>query len=265
MLFLIDHSLVDNINQLDNNQILALLFQYGEDIFEQQLPEFSSKTVEEFKKSENMIAFINRFDLEEKEKWKMFMILQNPKDYYSHFARLIKDNIQAYEKSVESIRPIIEKQIEQFRKTFSDESKTKQVLEENNMTNSELQEVIPSMATAAGIVMTLRTCYFGLMFDKVIAEFGLKSNGTTEYLMTCLKALSDYSKFAILTSLKVSPKYATELAAELSLTPATVSHHMSTLLASKMVYVEKENGKYYYHVDEDTLKDIMEQLRKSLL
>jgi DNA-binding transcriptional ArsR family regulator len=264
-LFLIDNALVDNINQMDNDQILELIFRYSEDIFEQTFPEYSNQTLIEFKKAENMIAFVNRFNLEEKEKWKMFMILQNPKDYYSAFAQLLQNNITAYEKSVDAIRPFIEKSLERFHMKFSDEAKTKKVLEDNNMMNHELQGVIPSMATAAGIVMTLRNCYFGILFDKVSEEVGLTSNGTTQYLMTCLKALSDHSKFTIITSLKICPKYATELAAELSLTPATVSHHMSTLIASKLVYVEKENGKYYYHVDDVTMKDIVEQLQKVLL
>jgi predicted transcriptional regulator len=264
-LFLIDHSLVENIGQMDNDQIIEMIFRYCEDIFEQTLPDFSIQALNDFKKAENMIAFVNGFNLEEKEKWKLFMILQNPKEYYNDFAQLIKNNIPAYEKSVEAIRPSLEKSLAQFHKTFSDETKTKKVLEENNMMNNELLGVIPSMATAPGIVMTLRNCYYGVLFDKVSTEVGLRSNGTTQFLMTCLKALSDHSKFTIVTSLKKCPKYATELAAELNLTPATVSYHMSTLIASKLVYVEKENGKYYYHVDDATMKVIVEQLQKVLL
>jgi DNA-binding transcriptional ArsR family regulator len=250
---------------MDNNQVLELIFQYGNEMFDQELPEYSSEAFEEFKKAENMIAFVNRFDLNEKEKWKMFMIMQNPLDYYSYFAQLIKDNIPVFEKSIEAIKPSLEKQMEHYITAFSDEEKTIKFLNENNMINCDVNEIIPTMASAAGVVLTLQTCYYGLLFDKVLTVFGLKSNKTTEFLMTCLKALSDHSKFEILTSLKESPKYATELAAQVNLTPATVSHHMSTLLAAHLVYVEKENGKYYYHVDEATLKEVIQLLRKTLL
>jgi len=264
-LFLIDKSLIEGINQMDNNQIMEVLFRHSNDIFEQELPEYSSKAYEELMKAENLIAFVNHFDLDEKEKWKMFMILQNPKDYFSTFAKLIQDNIPVFEKSVELIKSSMEKQMKQFYKTFSDEDKTMRFMEDNNIINCEVQEIIPSMASSLGVVIARQTCYYGLSFDKVVTEFGLKSKGSTEYLMTCLKALSDHSKFEILTSLKASPKYATEIAAQIGLTPATVSHHMGTLLASHLVYVEKENGKYYYHVDETSVRDVIELLRKTLL
>jgi DNA-binding transcriptional ArsR family regulator len=264
-LFLLDESLIYTIGQMDNNQIMDLIFRHSNEIFEHELPEYSYEALEEFKKAENLITLINILDLDEKEKWKVFMILQNPKDYFSHFAKLVQDNIQAYEKSVEVIKPSLGKPMEQYYKKFSDEDKMNKFLEDNNMINCDIQEIIPSMATAPGIIITSHTCYYGILFDNVLDEFGLKGNGTTEYLLTCLKALSDHSKFEILTSLKACPKYATELAAQLGLTPATVSHHMGTLLASRLVYVEKENGKYYYHVDETSVNDMMEQLRQMLL
>ncbi len=264
-LFLVDKSLVYSIDQMNNNQIVELMFQYSNEIFEMQLPVYSSKEYDEFMKAENMIAFVNRFDMTENEKWKTFLILQNPSDYYGQFAKLIRDNIHVYENAMESIKPSLDKQMELFDKTFSDEEKMQKFMVDNNMKNCDIQEFIPSMASAYSIVISSQTCYYGLLFDKVLTEFGLKSNGTKEYLMTCLKALSDRSKFEIMTSLKSSPKYATELATQLELTPATVSHHMSTLLASQMVYLEKENGKYYYHVDEATINKVIEQLRQALL
>ena len=58
--------------------------------------------------------------------------------------------------------------------------------------------------------------------------------------------MSDGSKFDILLSLMSSPKYNLELAEELNLTAATVSHHMNVLLTYQLVSVEKRDGRVYY-------------------
>jgi DNA-binding transcriptional ArsR family regulator len=108
----------------------------------------------------------------------------------------------------------------------------------------------------------LDTCYYGLLAEKAIKELGY-DNGK-EYLKICLKALSDSSKLEILSTLKTSPKYAAELAVQLGLTPATVSHHMNMLLSARLVYVEKSDGKYYYHLNKDSIHEILEQLNSML-
>lgn len=263
--FLADKDLINSIGQMNNNQIMKILFLNSEDIFERKLPDYSEKAFQEFIKVENIIKFVNSFDSNENEKWKMFLILQNPQDYYNYFADLVLKNISAYKKSVEVIKPSLDKYLEQFNKAITSEEKAKKFLADSNFENCEITQIIPSMATASGFVITSgQSCYYGLLAAKVMTEIGLKGSGK-EYLITCLKALSDHSKLEILTSLKVNPKYATELAAQLGLTSATVSYHMGTLLATRMVYVEKENGKYYYHVDKDSLKEIIEQLRQLLM
>ncbi len=56
-------------------------------------------------------------------------------------------------------------------------------------------------------------------------------------------ALSDPTRRKILTDLKNGPKTAGELAAQFELTAATVSHHLSVLRESGLVWSEKQ-GKY---------------------
>ncbi len=57
------------------------------------------------------------------------------------------------------------------------------------------------------------------------------------------QALSDPTRRKILTDLKNGPKTAGELAAQFELTAATVSHHLSVLRESGLVWSEKQ-GKY---------------------
>jgi DNA-binding transcriptional ArsR family regulator len=80
-----------------------------------------------------------------------------------------------------------------------------------------------------------------------------------------LKALSDSSKLEIISSLKISPKYNLEIAQQLGLTPATMSHHMSVLLSCGFVGVEKMDGKVYYHLVEENMISMLEELKQALL
>ena len=57
------------------------------------------------------------------------------------------------------------------------------------------------------------------------------------------QALSDPTRRKILTDLKNGPKTAGELAAQFELTAATVSHHLSVLRESGLIWSEKQ-GKY---------------------
>ena len=66
------------------------------------------------------------------------------------------------------------------------------------------------------------------------------TKNTQKAILPILKALSDKSKFDILHSLLIAPKYNLELAEELDLTAATVSHHMNVLLTNKLVDIEKK-------------------------
>ena len=249
---------------MSNEEILRIIMSYSNEIFEIDISDYINMPYTEFIRAENLTKFISMLDLNENEKWKMLLILQNLKDYYGHFTELIHKNIPAFEKSIEAIKPKFDKILAQYRKQFTDYDKVMKFLKEFNFSNCDIHTVGPSMVTASGVYIMSNHCYIGLLWEKSIADLGYLTQGNA-YIITCLKALSDNSKFEILTSLKESPKYATELALQLGLTSATVSHHMNALLVAQLVYVEKSNGKYYYHVNKETVKDMLERLGKKLL
>ena len=108
------------------------------------------------------------------------------------------------------------------------------------------------------------TAYIGL-FVKDIYKMLEKSRNNRKPLLPVLKALSDSSKFEILQSLLISPKYNLEIAEELKLSPPTVSHHMSVLLENGLVDVEKKEGKVYYTLSKERLRERWENWRRFFL
>jgi DNA-binding transcriptional ArsR family regulator len=83
-----------------------------------------------------------------------------------------------------------------------------------------------------------------------------------------LKALADETRLRILTLLAERPRYGRELARELSLTPATISHHMARLRTAGLTRTEvrmgAEDNDYYviaYPAVEQLCREIGEQFR----
>ena len=56
--------------------------------------------------------------------------------------------------------------------------------------------------------------------------------------------------------------YDLEIAEELKLSPPTVSHHMSVLLENGLVDVEKKEGKVYYTLSKERLREAVGELEK---
>lgn len=78
-------------------------------------------------------------------------------------------------------------------------------------------------------------------------------------LVSSLKALADPTRLGILNKISIRPMYIQELAEELDLTPATISHHINILLKSQLVnmIVESDTSKkIYYEVNRNKLMEI---------
>lgn len=93
----------------------------------------------------------------------------------------------------------------------------------------------------------------------------LKESSVKQTLLNGFKLLSDKSKLEILCLLKTGPKYNLEIAEQLHLTPPTMSHHMSRLLAEGFVDVKKEGGKVYYSLSPNKIEEMMLFINKLLL
>ncbi|MGN1148372.1 MAG: ArsR/SmtB family transcription factor [Lachnospiraceae bacterium] len=81
---------------------------------------------------------------------------------------------------------------------------------------------------------------------------------TEEQVLQVFKILSDKSKFEILKYIWNRRAYGGELAKQLNLTTATISHHMSVLIAAGLVELEKEDNKIYYRADKKELGRILQ-------
>ena len=95
----------------------------------------------------------------------------------------------------------------------------------------------------------------------------LKQRGRQEddrELLAGLKAISDPTRLKILRILAKRPSYLQELSRELSLTPATVSHHLGVLLEEELVTLQLAVGKkrVHYRVEPEKLVRLGEEISR---
>lgn len=186
--------------------------------------------------------------------WKLMLFLQEPKKYINHLAGTVKQNIPAYERAIISVEKPLKRLLDEFPKF---PYKIPSILKRDIM-----EIVITPILIYPGIeVLDINgDAYVGL-FTKDIYQMMDNQKISRNNLIPILKALSDSSKFDILVSLRNSPKYNMELAEQLGLTAATISHHMNTLLLHGFISVEKRDGRVYYTFVKDTIEDIIAKLQ----
>ena len=84
-------------------------------------------------------------------------------------------------------------------------------------------------------------------------------------VLSMLKLLGDKSKFEILSSTVDQPAYGAQLASMLGLTTATISHHTSALLDQNLLTLDKVDTKVYYRANPDTIRALINYIKKELL
>lgn len=103
------------------------------------------------------------------------------------------------------------------------------------------------------------TIEHGLLFDELSRLQG-EQRARQQLTADQLKALADPARLRIIRSLSARPCYVQELADQLSLTPPTLSHHLSVLMRVLLVGVRPQGRRSYYHLNAQELAALSDDL-----
>lgn len=210
---------------------------------------------------EEIVAFLGACSFGEAVKWKLLRVLLQPKQWIAAYVALVNANLAAYEEAYQESGKPINKLIQAYAQSIRQQNNSSFI---KMIEGREEVTVIPTLVTPLAVVVNRSQVYYGVLVDSITNASG-SIDDVRDYLLMRLKALSDSSKLQLLALLKQSPKYNLELANQLGITAATTSHHMNALLASELVSIEKMNGKVFYHLNKDRLKQFIQQLEHYLL
>lgn len=199
--------------------------------------------------------------LSDKTKWQLVIFLQKAKQYLSAVAEAVAINLPAYQKAAAKVEPELNLLLEKFSDSMQKSNKTNLLRLPGQIDPDAV--IIPTLALPMAVLIVNGTCFYGLLSERISA--GDETSLTKEELMIGAKALSEKSKVEILLSLKADSRFNLEIAELVGLTPATVSHHMNTLLAAGFVEVEKRDGKVFYKLARDGVKRYLTDTGRLLL
>lgn len=108
--------------------------------------------------------------------------------------------------------------------------------------------------------------HIGLFFHELVSEKNKKNLITDIEMITVCKALGDANRYKMLNLfLKNDKMYLQELAKEIGITPATASHHITSLMAAELITMlvsEKEKKVVYYQANRERLQQLAQTFLK---
>ncbi|WP_042202244.1 ArsR/SmtB family transcription factor [Paenibacillus camerounensis] len=224
---------------------------------------FGESALVSFQSLDEIIGFLNESPLKEAVKWKLMTLLQHPHRHLITLTEAVSTNLPAYEKACQAVEKPLSRLLATYTQAFGRQQDEHYIKLVRQLSDKQVI-VHPALITPLALIMLSTRCYYGLLIH-LMPNASKNQEDSRELMLLRMKALADNSKLQILASLKVNPKYNLEIADQLGLTAATISHHMNVLLACKMVRVEKNNGRVYYHLDSENLQELISDLQQFLL
>jgi DNA-binding transcriptional ArsR family regulator len=205
------------------------------------------------------VAFLERCSFSDSEKWKLLQIMNSPKIRLQQLIDTINANMTSFESAASKVSGSLKIMIEQYAATVRND-KT-ELFGKLKKSLSKTADVYPTLAFPISQIIFTDSCYYGLLSSQLVQQDIPDQN----MMLRSLKALSDASRLEIVRLIKQKPMYNLEIAEQLGLTAATMSHHMGVLLACGFVGVTKQDSKVYYHMEEAAARHFIALLDKTLI
>lgn len=208
-------------------------------------------------------------------KWKSLLFFRNFAEYERELTTVFEKAEMLLQEKVSFFTPYIAQELNKIRTAVSENGT--QWLEKRYHINPNAEsftvgislmrynaiEVRAANAIFEGCEKNL-TFRVGILVNQIL-EQQEKQNLSDENLLRSLKTLNDKNRLQILHLLKRSPLCGQEIAEQLGITPATVSHHMNDLANRNFVALDRIGAKINYRLYSEGIQHFLEELQKSLL
>ncbi len=180
-----------------------------------------------------------------------------PKEYFSLFAKSIRENVSAAEAAWDSVRGEIRPFLDKYWQTeyFINHSMFSR--------DGKQREVFPMVAVYSSSFIIKDICYCGVYNIDTRSKDDILDEKAE--LLTCAKALNDPNRLDILMMLREKPCYNREIAETLGLSPATVMHHTDALIQSGLIVLSADNAnqkRVYFKISSERVDWLCRTIKK---
>ena len=230
----------------------------------------------------DLLNCLDKSDYTPEQKWQMQWVFTHPKEAWEEVEPLVRTAMEVIEENEALWRPLAEEFCAYYREKLAEQSFEEYMMSELGFDigeNPKGRVLMPGIVECCAVFFgegSLQSgqdeellpdvCHIGMALKRMgLAVFRNNPVDNRKRLVYLLKVLADESKLEILTLLKERRRYGRELAKELNLTTATISHHMDMLVGFGLVTLNKEMNRIYYEIDENAIRKILEQTWELLL
>ncbi len=204
----------------------------------------------------DVVAFIRQITLPPAVKWEAMEFFDDTRGAMKAFVGLVKrylpvykQVLDTYKNAIEGFETYVSQGVGADGKRFLNRVVRDAIeLESENISVGILFFRSRSL-TCVTIDDKLRV-FIGTEYEDTVKQ----ALGGEDISMLIFKNLADKTRFQILNLLKSGDLYGQEIAEKVGITLATVSYHMSFLLAANLVRLEKIGQKGYYTLQKQALK-----------
>lgn len=269
------HETIESFGILDNNEYELFFKPFGPNrqtnlgsfFFEKESDTYTEETFiasineqlgTEFEDRDAILDYVMmNEDLDAESKYRMLLLLQN----YDGVAKRFRTYMEHY-------RPLIK----ELDALLPDYNKTYQETVDINSLIAFIKNFISDIDKAESIIITpymltidnIRVQMSKLSFEEVTVSASLEMlalnalSSNTESLekqfQEGVKALAEPMKYAALKLCLKEEKYGSQLAEELGISGATVSHHMQVLVNLGYMFTQIKNKRVYYRTNLDAIE-----------
>ncbi len=227
-------------------------------------------TLEEIASSNySFLKYIRTKKIDPMFKWEIYSILNHKEDYMEDFIKFIHNYLEVY-KEIEVLRKA---EVDSFNEYIEDKLSKEGLDYLNQLTNNSINfkkynKVHVSTSVFSGFMfssaITTNDCYIiigSAMREGVKVVYG---KDEIEKNLSVFKGISDSTRFSIIKLLLEKDYYGLELAEAIGISNAAVSYHLTSLVMSGIVTVEKGDHRCYYSLNKNKLTESVKFLYTEL-
>ncbi len=220
---------------------------------------------------ESLLQFLTVYPCSQQTKWVCSQLWRQPEHYFDLYQQLVALCEPVILRHTAALQAQCDATIAQVRQDLS--SDASEYLEQLGLQHIDRESLLvcPSVAFFNGI---------GMVWDQTMPETPVyfvpgichhqlrqlirRYSDNTEYLSDRLKAISDKRRLDILKLLRSGPLCGQDLAERIGLSPATISHHMNSLVTVGFITMDKQGTRVIYSVNQKYVDSFLQNLGNTL-
>ena len=221
---------------------------------------------------ESLLQFLTVYPCTQQTKWVCSQLWRQPQQYLQWYQELLALCTPVILRHTAPLQPEFDATAARVRQDLAGDAP--EYLSQIGMQHISLDSlaVCPSAAFFNGI---------GLVWDQLspgspvyfipgiyhhqLGQLIRRYSDNTEYLSDRLKSISDKRRLDIIKRLKAGPLCGQDLAECIGLSPATISHHMNSLVTAGFITMDKQGTRVSYSINQKYVESFLKNLRNTLL